>query len=1535
MRIGKHTLLGWSWRILLWVTLTPILLFLLLAILIYIPPVQKFAVDKAAEMLSEELGMEVTVEDVSLKFPLDLSMGGMLAMQDGDTVVYARELDVSVKALPLFKMKAEVDGFHLYDAKINTKDMIDAAVVRGRLAELSVVARDTDLKEQLAVVNKALLRDADFFVSLADSVPEDTTESEKVLWKIRLDDIELQNVKARVLLAPQADSTYVMADIASAHTKGFLDLGEEVYRIDKLDIEKSSAGFDINKADGQQITDNKCLNPNHLLFSDISLSVDSFVYKGTQEMTLNLVHLEGKEQSGLVIAEAKGRVEMDSLTLRVPNFKIQTDDSSFALAYRMDMNAFDEANPGTFSVLAEGMLGKGDLIYFTRMGGEGTRDVCTMMAKMLSAQPIEVQMKADGNMDVLEVSKLYAKVPTIATIEGKATLYDVADDLSLTAKVDARDVHGATVKLDGSFAMANEAYKADVVFNKVVINHYMPLGDRTSFSGRASAQGHGFDFLSPSTALTASANLTEGYFGDINLSGIDADVALKGSKLTLDMVCDNEQLQTDLTFDGELKKNLIAGLLNINLPFVDVQSMGFSEERLQASTSGEMTFSYNLDKLFRVDSHIDALTLWIGNDSITTDDFQLFAEALKDTTSATLKTGDLDFAFFTPNNIFTLIPRMEKIGTEAARHLKERDFNLYILKKYLPELSLHITAGQQNPVATILKTYGITFEEFIANVEASPSLGLTGDGHIYSFMKDSIKVDTAFFDIAQDSLELDYRVGVQCHEQPMLPAFRASLEGYIMPDKADAHLQYFNKANKKGIDLGLNAIASDSCINVSLYPKKPILAFREFTLNPDNYITLRPNSPILADVRFTSTSDSSYIAIYADESSIGTQIATIAANDLNLKELLSVVPIPGLPSMGGMIHLDATYIDQGDNFLVEGELDAERFTYEGSRVGDFGTRFTYTPQGETAHSIDASLSFNGTDIAELKGVYDTEGDDNLDACLTLLDVPMSMVSPFVPDQIVKFSGTLSGDIDVTGPTDALLFNGAIVPKDVHVISNQYSFDLTLANSPINVTNSRIEFDSFQFYGADHNPLTLNGYVDIANFNEIFMSLSLTGREFKAIEAKRSNTSVLFGNMYGDLFLRVIGSTKDLTVRGMVRVLPTTDITYIMSETPLYQGDRLEDIVTFVDFNAPPPKRDDIEKKTFMGIDMNVVLSIEDGAEFHCEFSADKQSYVNVQGGGSITATYTPEGVLSLMGRYTINEGEMKYTLPVIPLKTFTIEPGSYIEFTGTPSNPTLNVAATERTKTSVSQSDGSSRSVAFDVGLRITNTLANMGLEFTIDAPQDIAIQNELASCSPEEKNKLAVAMLATGMYLSGSNSKGFTAGNALNNFLQNEINNIAGKAMSTMVDVNVGMEQTTRDDGTTRTDYSFQFSRRFFSDKLNVIIGGKVSADGNTEQNESGAYIDDVSLEWRLDNGGTQYIRLFHEKDFSNLIEGELDKNGAGILLRRKVDKLSDLLLWRKKKEESNAPANPANVRKEGSDASTRAEKEENEAPANEKNKE
>ena len=57
--------------------LSPFVLFLLLAVLLYLPPVQNFVVHRVAASLSESTGMNISVSRVRLSFPLDLSVKGV------------------------------------------------------------------------------------------------------------------------------------------------------------------------------------------------------------------------------------------------------------------------------------------------------------------------------------------------------------------------------------------------------------------------------------------------------------------------------------------------------------------------------------------------------------------------------------------------------------------------------------------------------------------------------------------------------------------------------------------------------------------------------------------------------------------------------------------------------------------------------------------------------------------------------------------------------------------------------------------------------------------------------------------------------------------------------------------------------------------------------------------------------------------------------------------------------------------------------------------------------------------------------------------------------------------------------------------------------------------------------------------------------------------------------------------------------------------------------------------------------------------
>lgn len=169
--------------------------------------------------------------------------------------------------------------------------------------------------------------------------------------------------------------------------------------------------------------------------------------------------------------------------------------------------------------------------------------------------------------------------------------------------------------------------------------------------------------------------------------------------------------------------------------------------------------------------------------------------------------------------------------------------------------------------------------------------------------------------------------------------------------------------------------------------------------------------------------------------------------------------------------------------------------------------------------------------------------------------------------------------------------------------------------------------------------------------------------------------------------------------------------------------------------------------------------------------------------------------------------------------------------------------------------------------------------------------------------------MLVTGMYLAGSSTTGkanLNMGAALNSFLQSEINNIVGSAAKSL-DINFGMESyDTNGDGTKRTDYSFRFAKRFYNDRIRIVLGGRISTGEDINQGQAQPFIDNVSIEYRLDPSGTRYVKLFHNKDYESLLEGELTETGAGIVLHKKMQYMRELFIFKRnktkpQKEENN----------------------------------
>ena len=278
--------------------------------------------------------------------------------------------------------------------------------------------------------------------------------------------------------------------------------------------------------------------------------------------------------------------------------------------------------------------------------------------------------------------------------------------------------------------------------------------------------------------------------------------------------------------------------------------------------------------------------------------------------------------------------------------------------------------------------------------------------------------------------------------------------------------------------------------------------------------------------------------------------------------------------------------------------------------------------------------------------------------------------------------------------------------------------------------------------------------------------------------------------------------------------------------------------------------------------------------------ANKQNNTTIQGGGLLTLQYIPATGLRLAGRYAIEQGELNMNVPLLHVSHMAMRTGSTITWEGNPLNPLLNISAEERIRASVTLDD-SPQSVLFVAGVSLSDTMEKLNVQFTLASPENAAMQNTLTALSPEERGKLSVALLTTGLYL-GEGGTGSLMNTALMGILQAQIDNISRDAFRT-VDVSVGIDPLP--DGvsgvSTRTDYSFSIAKRLWNNRIRIIIGGSVTT--SNERIEDDAVIDNISIEWRISPVGNQYLRFFYDKNFESILEGEIRETGVGYAYRRR----------------------------------------------------
>lgn len=1507
------------------ILLIPVVFILLISILLYIPPFQNFVVKKVARYAGEASGMEIGIENIRLSFPLDISINGIeIITPPSDTLLTLENLSVRINPLPLFKKTVVVDKLSIKELNLNTGTFLDGMKIKVVAGELFAEA-SIHLTEEKARINEIRLSNTAATL-LIDSLSSSDSTSTPLNWILNIEKVSLEHICFGMQMPLDTDTmrlgTYIdKADLAD----GIVDLGNELYTANRFTLSESTFTYD-----GDNNKPAASLDLKHIALNRLNISVDSILYHD-KEINAIIKELSTEERSGLIISSLKGNVYSDSIHISIPQLLLKTPDSEVRLLATIPWSILNDVSEGNIQALLTASIGKKDLFTFI----EG---IPVSFVRSYPDSPLNITANVDGNLSLLNLRQLKAELPGAFVINASGEAGEVMDSIRRSANIrfqaqsrrldfalkllspeQREQFHippgmrltgnanlknrefstrllltedKAKIKMDARYHMTNESYNGHLSIDSLEPLHFMPNDSLMWLTAIIDVEGQGTDVFSDKTRINLKGKIDSVCYINTAVSKINLSGSLKEHQAQFELKSDNPLVAMDITFDGTIQKEKIKGILIADVDSIDLYNLHLLTDTFATSFQIFAEAESNLKKNHKVDITLGNWEIVTSTQRFNPKTLTLHAQSNEDTTQVSFHVGDLGIVLTGNADLETMTDKFIKISDEVNTQLKEDStVNIAALRPSLPDTDLQINAERDNPIYRIMQQYYIGFSKLHLDASTSPEEGLRMDANLYTLHRDTFMIDTVRASIRSDSAGLIYSVDVLKNRYMQQTPFTAQMKGSVKHNYVDAEFLYTNNKNETGLLLGVRGTKEQDGINLQFYPEQQIIAFNKFLLNKDNYIRFKNMKEIDADVKFTGGGNASFWLHTVDE---GNDFPELHAevSQIDLKTVSD--GFSQLPSMSGIFSADVRYAPTRETFMVVLDANIDTLIYKKGRVGELMFNTVYLPLDDGDHQVDVHFSHDQEEIATATAIYQS-GKENINGDFSIQNLPLQMLSPFVPDQMASLNGTLNGQMEIAGSTSSPLMNGYMKFDSSTVRVDMAASTFRFDNKEIKIKNSLLSFDKYNLYVAGNNPFVIDGNIDMTNLSRITADLRLGGTNMQLLDAKRTSESLVYGKLFADLTTTLKGPLNALNVRGNLKLLGGTNLTYVMTESALTVQDRLKDLVTFTSFaDTLIRSRRRQTPLPLGGMNMSMLVRIEPAVQLRVDLTPDQSSYAEVVGGGDLSFQYTSQGDMVLNGRYTFSEGNVNYALPVIPLKEFHIEQDSYVQWDGEMMNPLLNVKATERMRTSAAAGGAPPRMVNFNVGLNIQNRLNSMKLDFLISAPDNRDIQNELASMGPDERSKVALAMMATGRYVYGSGTGGMNldVNSALNSFLTSEINNIAGDALKT-VDISFGME-TYEDQGNTKRDFSFQFAKRFYNDRIRVIVGGKVST-GNAQETET--FLDNVSVEYRLDPAGTKNIKVFHDRNYESILEGEIMETGAGIVFRKKVRWLRELFDFRKKK--------------------------------------
>lgn len=1277
---------------------------------------------------------------------------------------------------------------------------------------------------------------------------------------------------------------------------------------------------------------------SYLQVSGVNIGVDNF-YNEQSVLRLPIQYLQAKERCGLQITEGHGLVALDSTGIYLDSLKVITPYSDIGVTAGIPFSLMELKPYAPVDITANVRLGIPDINNFMPSLEAYTKFIPRSTS-------LNLAIVAHGNLNDLDLHQFDLALPTILSLRASGYAEDPLDFKKMVASL---DIDGEltdpsiishftgdsgfeipSLKIKGDASVNHNSYSADLKLlspqgdiaakGKVNLNSevYAVDLDVRDFNAEyfikgagvgkvtayLKAKGNGFNPEKPKAATDIYLDIDRIVYNSQTLR----DITLKGTlgDHLYDIALNSPNHIADISLDltGAIYPDEYSAKGYLHCRRIDLQALG-----LDTALNGG-AFDIYIDGTASPERWLYDLDLTVNNlDWNLPDQIIHLPRGIEATLSATEDSVGLDvycqdikMVFESPENLKNIIDKFSGAAQMLTSQIDHKELQLDSIQVLLPKFDLTVNSPGSGILDQFLSTKGMYIDSVAVNFRNDSII--EGSADLLGLQTESFSLDTITLGLHQRDYLLDYKLHIGNQPGTLDEFANVNLNGYIGGNRLSAYLNQRNLKGETGYKLGFTAALADSLVTVHFTPLNAMIGYMPWKFNSDNYVDVNlANYKI--DASLEAESNESAILLETRAGADELQELHLKLTNIRVQEFLQMSVTA--PPLTATVNSDIRARYDGHELVGIGRLSVSDFTYDRMKVDDLNLSLQASADRDGTYDIAVSLDVDHKKALTVSSKLES-GPDGLQPDYIKLNLdhfPLSAANPFLGNDVASLQGTLSGDMDLSGGFKKPILNGSLSCDSVSVYLPIMGASLRFDNEPLTVTDNIIKFNNFDIWGANSNPLTIDGTINGADLSNIYLDVNAHAANFQLVGNDRRAGSDIYGKVFLNLDASAVGPMTHFTANANLNVLGSTDVTYAIPDAnTAIQGEKANNVVRFVNLADTASFHTEEQKQVFMKV--VAAVTITPGAQVTVLLSNNGTDRVQLSPSGTVNLYRNYYGDITLNGQLFTGNGFARYNIPVIGEKEFVFDPSSYVLWNGPMMNPTLSIKATDEMKVSVSQNGGNSQLVNFLVGLDITGTLSAPGLLFDLSTNDDLTIQNQLQGMSADQRNSAAMNLLITGQYSAGgiSTNAGPLTGNVYN-FLAQQLNSWAAKNIHG-VDLSFGVNQydmTNNGQTSTTTSYSYQLSKSLFNNRFKISVGGNYSTGDSTDDNLTQNLISDISFEYilRQTQSQTMLLKLFRHNGFESILEGEIVETGVGFVYKRKLGDFKNLFRLKGHHNEAN----------------------------------